>query len=191
MKQTIHILLSLLSCSLLSHGEITQECLNGAIQVPLKPTDNYQIDHNNNEVIDNKHGLIWSRCLYGTKGDTCSEGLPQSIDWDKAFDEPQRLMMLGEQGWRIPNIIELGSLVDSSCHNPAINVIAFDSVSKYLNDYTPHYLWSSTSDYSNPERVYVLNLLTGAIEVKFKEIQKNITNGVNVGMFYTLLVKSK
>lgn len=68
------------------------------------------------QVLDTRTRLIWKRCSEGQRwnGDTC-EGEAKAFTWFRA-------LQLGRaQGWRLPNVKELGSLVDDTRHSPAID----------------------------------------------------------------------
>jgi altronate dehydratase len=160
---------------------VTQECLNDSIQTQQKRVEQYT--QNSTTIIDTSTNLVWQKCLYGTSGDECENNVPLSVDWQGAFSSMVTVNTSTNETWRVPNIIELASLVEPSCETPAVNDEVFEHFLSRMNDYDEYYLWSSTTDYSNPSRAYVLNLKTGAIVVK----SKTNTNGKN----YLLLVKSQ
>lgn len=100
------------------------------------PSSRYLI--NNDEVVDQKTGLIWKRCLEGMKwdGNICTGYSQEYIvsDLSRKFGKEK-------DGWRLPTIDELSSLrsgkdstdstpppVDaagSGCTHPALNTAAF------------------------------------------------------------------
>lgn len=163
--------------------DLEQKCLSDEVQALVKPNSQYQIN-SDKSVSDSKSGLTWGACLYGTTGVNCVEGTPLSTNWDKAFIATTTNLDANQTDWRLPSIIELGSLVESSCNKPAINVVRFRNLFKTFKSFNEYYIWSSTTDYSNPERAYVLDVMTGKIMVKNKNIENETAS------FYTLLVKS-
>lgn len=164
--------------------ELTQQCLDVAIQDKQKENTQYTINQNKT-VTDIKTNLTWASCLYGTTGSTCTTGTPLSVNWDKAFKSTTTNLDANQTDWRLPSAIELGSLLESSCNKPAINVSIFQPILETFKSFKEYYLWSSTTDYSNPTRAYVLDVMTGQMIVKPKDISNETAS------FYTLIVKSK
>lgn len=130
------------------HGvQAAQVC---ASNTPLtKPNNQYQISRDGLEVTDTQTGLIWKRCLEDTtwNGSTCA-GLPVDLPWRQA-------MSRGTGGWRMPNIKELQSLVETACSNPAINRSIFPGALEdagVLQDW----VWSSSNQsFSNDWALFV------------------------------------
>lgn len=86
------------------------------------------------EVKDNVTGLIWQRCSLGQawNGSTCT-GTATTHTWQDALTKAKAL----GNGYRLPNIKELQSLVEPANYNPAINTNLFPN--------TPSsYFWSSS-----------------------------------------------
>jgi hypothetical protein len=87
-----------------------------------------------------------------------------SVSWGTALDN---IRMLKDQGhhqglnWRLPNILELESLVDCSTHNPALP--AGHQFSAVQEAY-----WSSTTSFFETNWAWVLYLHKGALGVGFK-----------------------
>lgn len=93
------------------------------------------------EVKDTVTGLIWQRCSVGQtwNGTTCT-GTATTHTWQQALNVAKNL----GNGYRLPNIKELNSLVERQCYYPAINTTIFPntingeywSSSALLNDYS-------------------------------------------------------
>jgi hypothetical protein len=179
-KNKLSIVLYLFAIPLTLIG-VTQECLNDNIQTQQTRVEQYTQE--DVTITDTQTDLVWYKCLYGTSGDKCENDAPTNVDWQGAFDSMVTINKSTNETWRVPNIIELASLVEPSCQTPAVNAEAFDHFLNRMNDYDEYYLWSATTDYSNPSKAYVLNLKTGAILIK----SKTSTSGKN----YVLLVKSQ
>ena len=86
------------------------------------------------------------------------------VNWPKAFVAIHELNTLktgGDNQWRLPNINELESLVDCSCHNPALpKDHPFESVQEVY--------WSSTTSFFEKNWSWALYLHKGALGVGVK-----------------------
>ncbi|MDO5650843.1 MAG: DUF1566 domain-containing protein [Moraxella sp.] len=83
-----------------------------------RPDSRYTVMTNGTEVKDNVTGLIWQRCSLGQtwSGTTCI-GTVSHYNWQQALTATNAI----GNGYRLPNIKELNSLVDDACYSPAIN----------------------------------------------------------------------
>lgn len=86
-------------------------------------------------VVDHASGLQWMRCSLGQNwnGTHCA-GLAERYTWDQANTPPARA---GNDGWRLPTVEELQTLVEYRVFNPAINPQAFPNT-------PPSNFWSSS-----------------------------------------------
>ena len=87
-----------------------------------------------------------------------------SVTWQQALDSVQNLNRTGLGGihlWRLPNINELATLVDCSCHSPALPT---EHPFTGLQDG----YWSSTSSFFETDWAWVLYLNKGACGVGHK-----------------------
>jgi len=85
---------------------------------PSAPEQRFR-DNRDGSVTDQHTGLRWSRCSLGQtwQDGTCqgeARALPYAI-----------VSLLAEQGWRLPTLGELSSLVELRCAKPAINTRVF------------------------------------------------------------------
>jgi len=87
-------------------------------------------DNGNGTITDNA-GLMWQK-----------EDDNTTRTWEQALSYCEGLELSGHSDWRLPNIKELRSIVDSSANNPAIDAVYFPNAD--LSDY-----WSSTTDPGN------------------------------------------
>jgi Protein of unknown function (DUF1566) len=73
------------------------------------------------EVTDIATGLVWKRCSAGQvwNGSTCI-GTASIFTHELAIAHAT-----GQASWRLPNVKELSSIVDSSRINPSIDIVAF------------------------------------------------------------------
>lgn len=103
------------------------------------PDSRYELLNSNTEVKDKQTGLIWQRCSIGQTWSVAScTGDAVTHIWATAL---QTAKSMGN-GWRVPNVKELDSLIEQSCDNPSINDIFFP------NTVSSRY-WSSSPSSSN------------------------------------------
>ncbi len=91
---------------------MAQNC-NGKIPT-TSPAQRFH-DNQDGTITDQQTGLQWSRCSLGQhwKDNTCqgeARALPYAI-----------AALVAEDGWRLPDLRELNSLVELRCSDPAIN----------------------------------------------------------------------
>lgn len=122
-------LLSIISTlALFSIAQTTQaqEC-NTTSMVSSNTPEQFVINFKQGTVIDARTGLEWSICSSGQiwQNNNCT-GTPTHFDnYDDALDSVNK-NSLGSN-FRLPNIKELGSIVERSCTSPAIDLTIFNS----------------------------------------------------------------
>lgn len=96
------------------------------------PASRYAID--GGTVYDTQTNLTWQRCSVGQhwSEDGGCVGSVQQLSWDDAQKQ-------GVDGWRVPTMSELQTLISSSCSFPAINENVFPGMESGALWY-----WSST-----------------------------------------------
>jgi len=100
-------------------------------------------------VTDTLTGLIWQGCVMGQSGDKCEKGKPTWARWSTA------LTLCESNDWRLPNIMELRSIVKNSVENPSIDTSAFPGTpveftwSSTTRSDRPTYAWGVTFDYGS------------------------------------------
>ncbi len=113
-------------------------------------------DHKNGAVTDLKTGLVWQKCPMGfNNDDTCSDdGINNNewTSWNNALGYCEALSLAGTDDWRLPNIKEMYSIVDSSLTSRTIDSTAFPT--------TPFYeSWSSTTyKYSDSAEIWAFHV---------------------------------
>ncbi|MEJ2641228.1 MAG: DUF1566 domain-containing protein [Desulfosarcinaceae bacterium] len=113
----------------------------------------------NGVVRDSATGLQWLQ-----NGDVL-EGM---MDWRTAFDrigEMNRRTQSGRSDWRVPNIVELESLIDMGRHSPALPP---DHPFEEVQDF----YWSSTTSVYHREYAWVLYMKDGAVGVGHKPLSE-------------------
>lgn len=112
----------------------------------------YTYSDNGAEVTDVQAGLVWRRC---SEGQIWSAGV--CVGTPTGFTHEQALVYAKTQpGWRMPNVKELSSLVDTSRFNPAIDGNAFPL--------TPNAMyWASTPDVRLPSLAWTVDFGIGGV----------------------------
>jgi hypothetical protein len=95
------------------------------------PTSDFVIN-DNGTAVHKKTGLMWKRCIEGTKGKSCS-GKPKKLFWDDMTKEYKSNSFAGMRGWRVPSVDELKSIVEKKCKGPALNLEVFPDASTLPN----------------------------------------------------------
>ncbi|QUM78178.1 DUF1566 domain-containing protein [Moritella sp. 24] len=112
------------------------------LQQDYTPSD--FIDNHDGTVIDLRTSLTWSKCTIGQRyelaSNTCSgSGAISYATWEEALIATGAYSINNISDWRLPNIKELGSLIDRSCAAPAINLTLFpNSISSIYYTSTPY-----------------------------------------------------
>ncbi len=100
-------------------------------KIPVtSPTQRFH-DNQDGSITDQQTGLQWSRCSLGQRWEdnTCQ---------DEARALPYAIVgLVAEEGWRLPHISELSSLVELRCSRPAINIKIFPATA-------PAVYWTAT-----------------------------------------------
>ncbi len=108
------------------------------------------------QVGDTVTGLVWQRCSAGQTGPDC-QGEAVMMDWKEALATCEGQKTGGSSSWRLPSIMEISSLIDSSRAFPAIDTEVFPRTPFYGGSSTHnnagHY-WSSTARWYNSFALY-------------------------------------
>lgn len=127
MKKT-KMIMAVALVSAVSFPIAAQTCKTGDIEQTINP--DRLIDNGDGTVTDAETGLMWTQCSIGQEWTEagCS-GAPMDFNWSEALQAANQFNHNGgladETDWRMPNIKELGSLVEHQCHSPAINLDYF------------------------------------------------------------------
>jgi hypothetical protein len=98
-------------------------CFGG---IPPQNPDSIYIIHDDGTVTDTRSGLMWKRCSEGQTlaGNTCT-GTVARQNWANTLAGAEASSFAGYTDWRLPNVKELGSLVETCRANPSINISVF------------------------------------------------------------------
>ncbi|HEV8691066.1 MAG TPA: DUF1566 domain-containing protein [Ideonella sp.] len=102
---------------------------------------------NGDEVTDTSTGLIWRRCSEGQAwtGGACSGSPAEFYGWHNSLNYAKSVAQATGVAWRVPNIKELFSIVDTLRWSPAIDPAYFPQTSSQTC------YWSSTPDATPPD----------------------------------------
>ena len=119
------------------------------------------------EVIDKKSGLIWKRCSLGQEWQK-GKGCVGAIELIKRNEAEEYARSLGN-GWRVPTVDELLTLVDKRCKTPVINSALFGKV--HNTGEGANYLTSSLyleGDEVMPTLFYTIDFIQGVVDAHTK-----------------------
>lgn len=108
-------------------------------------------------VADTVTRLFWQACSAGQQGRDCS-GTAAMKDWKSSLAHCQNLTWGGKDDWRLPNVRELRSLVETSRKSPAIDATMFPHTPYYGAGMTHNnagQFWSATARSYNDFALYV------------------------------------
>lgn len=131
-----------------------------------KPISNFQLN-TDGTVLDTTTKLMWSRCLVGQSWDSSSSsctGTAQQLDWSEALSEAKRSTLASYSTWRLPNAKEVLTLVERSCVDPAINLVAFPASNS-------ENMWTGTTVVNQPDRGWAIAMYSGKNNSKEKIIR--------------------
>lgn len=86
------------------------------------------VDHGDGTVTHVPTGLMWKRCTEGLSGLSCGDGQATTMTWDGAHARADSSTFAGYDDWRLPNVKELHSIVETCGYDPAINTTVFPNV---------------------------------------------------------------
>ena len=101
---------------------------------PRIAPDSRYTDHGNGTLTDSQTGLMWKQCSEGQSGATCS-GVPVALTWGNALSAASNSSFAGFNDWRLPDVKELRSIVDTRREHPAIDAAAFPSHQQAIDTY--------------------------------------------------------
>lgn len=129
---------------------------------PTTPTSDFTI-HHDGTVTHNTTGLMWMRCALGQDwdGERCL-GFPVESNWQLALARALSSNFAGYSDWRLPNKIELESIIEERCYFPTINSQIFPNTISSWH-------WTSTPYIQNPLRAYSIHFGICSSDTAVKE----------------------
>ena len=160
----------IISTLLLALSTTNYAACNSAI-TRTAPDSRYELLNSNTEVKDTQTGLIWQRCSLGqTWSGTSCTGTAATYNWTNALQTAKNM----GNGWRVPNIKELDSLIEQACYSPSIN-------ETYFPNTVNSYYWSSSPVAFNSNYAWIIFFSFGNDSYYYYDKNAN---------FYVRLVRS-
>jgi hypothetical protein len=130
-----------------------QQCDAGKPEVT--PTSRFRIDEAAGTVFDTKTNLTWKRCAEGQvyQSGRC-EGRAGEWPWDSGVAK----FGIDGSGWRLPNLDELNSIVETRCRKPAINLALFPDTP---TDLSFDWFWSSSPAFQPSPNAWFISFASG------------------------------
>ena len=100
-----------------------------------------------NTVVDHVTGLRWEQT-----------SATLQVQWQAALQYCEGLVLGGSDNWRLPNVIELSTLVDETRSNPPLNTV-------YFVDFVNGAYWTSTTNPLTSQMAYIVNFYDSADEL--------------------------
>lgn len=122
---------------------------------PVHPTSSYVL-HDDGTATDKQTGLMWKRCLEGQTWDgsiNACIGTASNNAWLAALALAEGSTYAGHADWRLPNIKELYSTVETCRDRPTINLEVFPTTDGGGTE-----VWSSSPHIESNSAWYVFSL---------------------------------
>ncbi len=122
------------------------------------------VDNHDGTITDTATGLMWMKCsmgqTYNSNTNGC-DGSPTKTNLQNALSNCENLTFAGHMDWRLPNRIELQSIVDYSRYDTAIDTTYFPGTMSFG-------YWSSTINASNTNNAWGVKFNYGHIDNYYK-----------------------
>lgn len=149
----------LLLVASMSADALEQRCNDNALT--STPTERF-IQLDNGVVFDKATRLEWQTCVIGLVGASCDLGIVRYFGWWDAQAEVAAFNSgnSGNSDWRLPDIKELYSIIETACEEPSLNKLVFPNhplspaVSKS---------WSSTPSSFNVSQAWQIEFQNGLL----------------------------
>ena len=135
------------------------------------PTSDFMVN-NDGTVTHNLTGLMWKQCAEGLSGGNCT-GIATELTWANALVQAKNANFASHTDWRLPNIKELQSIVESCGYSPSINTTLFPAT-------FPSGFWSGSSYVPNPPLAWGVQFYNGgtfAVDKSFSYYVRLVRGG--------------
>lgn len=132
---------------------------NPKANVPESTPSSDFIDHGNGTVTHVTTGLMWKRCAEGLSGVTCAMGDASNrndalnFTWNNAIAAAEGSTFAGFTDWRLPNVKELHSIVETCGNDLAINQSIFPGTPSIAGGAV---FWSASTSVATPTDAWLV-----------------------------------
>ena len=123
-------------------------------------------DNHDGTITDSTTGLMWQKCSMGqiyNPTNRC-EGEVVRYTWKEALDLCENFDFAGYNDWRLPNRIELQSILDYSKFEPSLNTEYLFPDDESFNYWLFGEHWSSTSHVNSFGSAWLVSFYNGSID---------------------------
>ncbi|QUM77333.1 DUF1566 domain-containing protein [Moritella sp. 24] len=125
------------------------------------PTERF-VRNSDCTLFDKATRLEWQVCVIGLVGSRCEQGLIRYFTWWEALAAPGvfNVTSSGHKDWRLPDIKELYSIIETACEEPSLNKSVFlnapllPAISKS---------WSNTPSSTNGGKAWQIEFQNGLL----------------------------
>lgn len=122
-------------------------------------------DNGNGTITDNRTTLMWVK---DGNSPGCNNGV--SLTWEQALSFCEGLSYAGYSDWRLPNVRELGSIINDGVTNPTISTAYFPNTKTGgVGQY-----WTSTTQIADPTVAWQINFYNGGVSGSYKTTSFNV-----------------
>ncbi|MFC1610880.1 DUF1566 domain-containing protein [Myxococcota bacterium] len=135
--------------------------------MPTMPSVRFIREDQTDPIVRDEHtGLIWQGCVTDLYGQGCTMGAAQALPWEQALAYCEGLSWAGMDSWRLPNIMEIWSIIDNQTSTPPFDSTFFPG--------TPSTgaLWASTTNRYESSEAWAVWLQ--AVEISYTNIKDNL-----------------
>ena len=165
MKMTASFIVLLMFVLVLPASALVQTCQDDI--TASTPTARFTLN-GDGTATDVVTGLTWKRCAEGQTwdGTTCT-GSAATKSWQAALQAGETSAFADQSDWRLPNIKELTSIVETKCVSPNINLDVFPSAVSW--DF-----WSGSPYAGHSDRTWYVSFYVGAADIDAKDFFKYV-----------------
>ena len=113
-------------------------------------------------------GLTWMRCSLGQNwdGKGCG-GTATAYTWEAALQAAAKQTFAGQSDWRLPSRNELETILEESCHSPAVSERVFPAT-------PPAYFWTSSPYAGLASGAWSIDFGYGSVNASVKSGNLNV-----------------